>query len=680
MTAYTMTITGIGSVSAERIVIQRVNRAANTCTISEMRIGSQTSPIGASAYYTRGNALCLVGKWITCYYGAAVIFSGIINTASRKSNRGTTISNTIEAKSGWFFLEQIPYVQNWVAVTTGATETAVIKSTRVVLNQNATGLAISAWAQIDDILTCAKAIYSNGLTAWIDETANATGSRTKLDSVSLPYDELRDTTCAQALERVLRFFPDVSVSFNDLTKTMSFRPVGLHDALEYVDDYEKQLERNDSISGNVIDGVRLEVESTGTIDGKSYTNIDIQGAGETTGIHILNGTLEVSGRDSNRTKQRVDVVTEDFGDPSGAAWWKSKCPQVFGNAAVGDITITTHTRSGQATAGNYPRITSTPITDIAAAGLLARVETITCVAKVVRKDAAGTIVDTENNLPVQIELITTNATTRSYTFTTSLSATSAEPVPDDLAAALLAAHAGDGVALSVLAKLPDTTADFNMSDASAHSWLPEPGDSYGGMIAQSVKIDFPSRTMSVDFGPPSHLSIQDMVGMMTGFKTRKTTSLSGKNRATGEVDSDEINMNMAVPAKSIQSGKGSRERFVVKKESAGTIDADPSLVTDSDNEVKPRQITVYIPGESGTLQPRKIWVMGSEGVDDGSPVSTGGGIPNGTVIPGRVIYSTSTPIQFAQYTLTWNAATNVWVESATPTTITTLDSHVAQHY
>lgn len=679
MIAITMIISGVGNVSGEQIEVLAANRAATVCTISDLRIDGQTSPIGADAYYTRGNALCLTGKWLYVYYDGYTIFRGMVTNATRKIQRGSTIANVIEAKAGWYFLEQIPYIQNWVAVTTGATETAVIQSTRVVLNQNSSGLPISAWAQIADILDCAKTIYNAGVIDWVDETAAvANTTQTRLNDVCIPYDEMRDATCAQALERVLRYFPDVSVSFSSQAKRLCFRPLGLHDATPYVEDYDKQLERSESISDNVIDGVRIEIESTGTINGKAYTNIDIQGAGETTGIHILNGTLQIAGNDASRTTQRVDVVTEDFGDPASSTWWLGKCPQVFGNAAAGDITITSYIRSGEATKANYPRITSTPITDITEAGLLARVETITCVATVIRKDGAGAIVDTETSLPVQIELITTNATTRSYTFTTALASTSAEPVPENLADALLAAHSGDGSTLSILARIPDTSDDFDMSDSAYHEWLPEPGDTYAGMIAQTVKLQFPSRTMTIVFGLPSHLSIQDMAGMMTGFRTRKTTSLSGKNRAAGEIDSEEINMNLAIPAQSVQSGQGLRERFVVKKAAAGTIDSDPSLVTDEDNEVKPRQITIYIPSESGELQPRKIWIMASEGVDDGDTVAPTG-IPDETVIPGRVVYITSGTPHFAQYTLTWEAANARWVESATPTTITNLESHASQH-
>ena len=57
----------------------------------------------------------------------------------------------------------------------------------------------------------------------------------------------------------------------------------------------------------------------------------------------------------------------------------------------------------------------------------------------------------------------------------------------------------------------------------------------------------------------------------------------------------------------------------------------------------------------------------------------GSAMPNGTEIPGRVVYSTSGTPHFEQYTLTWNAATQQWDESETATLITNLDSHSSQH-
>lgn len=682
MTSFTIAITGVSNtVSAGSCTIQQANRAATTCTLADAAIPDPAYPLnapvqlGADGYYTRGDALCLVGKWVYCYYGGVTVFRGIITAATRRKSRGTTVGNMITAKAGWYFLERIPYVQQWTAMASALAEaTSQIASNRVVLNQNSSGSAISAWEQIAHILDCAKLIYAAGVTAWADESGS--GTTTALDDVSLPYDEMRDVTCAQALERVLRFFPDVSVSFDSQAKRMCFRTPGLFDATEYVDTYADQLQRDDEVSDNFIEGVRIEIVKTGTLQGKTYTLITDQTNGTLTGVNVLHGSLELAGRDANRTRQTLDVVAEAIGDIASPTWWKAKCPQVFGNVAAGDIVISSSARSGEADKANYPNITATPVQDIVAAGLLARVETITCVAEVTRRNTAGDVVDVEKALPVQIQLITTNATTRTYKYTTSLTATTAEAEPDDLAGSLLSAHANDGKALTILARIPDTTAAFNMSDGT-HGWLPEPGDTYDGMVAQTVELEFPARTMTVQFGAPAHLSIQDMAGMMTGFRARRTSSSSAKNRDTGEVESDEVDMNIIAPAQAVQAGQGRRERFVVAKPQGATIDSDPEKITSStDKAMEPREITLYKKTATG-LQPFKLWVMATAGANDGD-VFYGTGLPDGTAIPGRVIYSTSGTPAFKQYTLTWNAATQLFVESG-PTTITTLESHSSQH-
>lgn len=675
MTAYTMTIPGIGAVKGASVSIRHVNRSATTLTVADMALAAAASPIGADEYYTRGDALCLVGKWIYCGYGGAVVFRGVITSASRRTTRGATVANSVVAKCGWYFLERVPYVQEWMALPTAEAETTeLIASNRVVLNQNASGSQISAWEQIMHILACAKAVATAGVLIWVDESGFAAG--TSLADVALPFDELRDVTCAQALERVLRFFPDISVAFISQPKRMCFRTVGTYDATPYVDTYGSQIERLDELDDTFIDGVRVEIVKTGSIQGTEYSLITAQTAGATDGYNIMHGSLELAGRDANRTRQKLDVVSEAVGDIADAAWWKAKCPQVFGNVAAGDVVISNAARSGEADKASYPNITVTPAQDIAAAGLLARVETFSCVAEVVRRNGAGDVVDVEKALPVQIQLVTTNATTRSYKYTTSSTSTTAEPEPDGLAAALLAAHAGDGRSLTVVGSLPDSTSDFDMSGGE-HDWLPEPGDTYDGMVAQSVQMDFPERTMTIQFGPPSHLSIQDMAGLMTGFRARRTASTAARNRDTGETGGDEVNMNIVAPAQAVQAGQGRRERFVVANPAGAVIDSDPAKITSStDKTMEPRTLTLYKKTSEG-LQPFKICVMATAGADDGD-VFSGGGLPDGTEIPGRVVYSASGAPAFKQYTLTWNAATQRFVESG-PAIITTLESHSSQH-
>lgn len=684
MTAFSINILGVSSsVSAASVVIRRLNRAATECVVVDAAVPDPVNPSGppvqiaADVYYRRG-AGSLVGKWMYCYHGGTTIFRGIIVRAARRKSRGGTVSNTITAKAGWYFLERIPYVQKWKAMDSPTAEApALIASNRVVLNQREDGSAMSAWEQIDDILSCAKLIYPNGVISWADESG--TGTTTALSVAHLPFDEMRDATCAQALERVLRFFPDISVAFDSQFKIMAFRSAGLYDATAYVDNYADQIKRIDEATDSFIDGVRVEILKTGTINGKTYSLVTAQTAGETGGINVLHGTLELSGRDASRSKQRLDAVTEALGDIDSPTWWKEKCPQVFGNVAAGDIVISDAGRSGEADKANYPRLAVTPMQDIVAAGMLARVETFSCLAEVTRRNAEGDVLDVEKDLPVQIKLVTTNATTRTYTYTTAFSSTSGDPEPEGLAGALLAAHAGDGMALQIVARIPDSSSLFDMSGGT-HYWLPEPGDAYAGMIAQSVVFEFPSRTMTIDFGPATHLSIQDMAGMMSGFRARRTTSVAAKHRDTGEIDSDEIPMGVVAPAEAVQSGQGRRERFVVAIPDDGPkIDSDPAKITsETDKEMQPREITVY-KKTTGGLQAFKLWVMATAGADDGSAYDPDF-FPNGTQIPGRVVYIDSSPPYFAQYSLTWNSATKTFTESANPTRmITDLESHSSQH-
>lgn len=678
-----------GYFRAESIRVTDTNRAASVLELVNLAPEGSTSPIAGDDFFSRGSAVCLQGRWINIdviladedgHEQLVRIFRGIITRARRNIKRGTEVANLLEAKSGWYFLERIPYAQKWKHVPDGATEAVQIQSTRVVLNQDSTGESMTAWQQINDILAFAKTVSTYSPITWVDETIGATeGSR--LATTTLPFDEARDLTCAQALERILRFFPDISVAFEPQYKQMVFRSgAGPHDAAVYVDGYAGALALTDELTDAWINGVRIEIERTGNINGTPYRRIDLQTAGETAGINKLNATLELAGASSTRTRQRIDVVVEPFGDPTSPTWWVSRCPAVFGNTGAADITINTVVRSGEADKASYPNITATPIVDLEAAGLLARKEIVTCWADITRRDAAGDVVEVEKNVCIRVELVTTNANTRTYTYTTAQSSSTGEPVPAGLAAAMLEARSNDGRAVSVTLDVPTRYDIFGLLDSFTHGPMPEVGDSYQGLVAQSVEYLFPQRTINVQFGPPEHLSAQDMVGMMTGFRARKTTSVSAVSRSTGEIDhGDEIQSSIIAPAATVQAGTGLRERLKVAVAAGASIDADPAQITDADKDMKPRQITVCTVGPDDTLQARKLWVMATGGIDDG-PAKPAGGLPDGTEIPGRVDYddSSATP-KFVQYKLKWDAATGQFVELAVPTAITDLVSHTSQH-
>lgn len=601
---------------------------------------------------------------------------------------GRVVGNTLTAAGGWHFLERLVYTQPAKFYFGEETEASERQTSRIVLGQSPTGSQIG----VDQQLRNLAAFSTDHAGAGATPNAFSVSLPVGFSTFHLPHDEMRDATISQCLDRLLRYVPGVVIAQrNGLERRFidifTAAAVGYSkDAAGYMEG-GKILEIDDGGDDSAIAGVRVEIEKVGSANGKAVRRMQVQLApeGGTPGPGWMYVTLQLSGREASRSIQRLDMQTEDFpASLNDAAWWTAR----LGDAALKNVVglaISDGARSG---AGNhpewYPRIALKASPEaIEEAGLKSRIEKITCKASYTLNDEAGNLQKIVEEKPLEIEVITTSATTRQYTWTSAASVTGADPTPVGLAAALLAQHAQDGRSITALIRLPISGEnDYYFNDIqSTHEGLPGPGDTYDGLVCQTADYDLAAHTVRVAFGPPSHVSPQDLASLMVGGRTRTSCSISAATLISGEVDGDKIDTTILAAGGGKAVGDGKVTRLVIPKTGSGTqskIDIDPSKIGgESPLTIQPREITYLVADGGGGLQAKKAWIMASAEEEEGSQIPLGG-IPEGTEIVVDVIWdTTSATPEFMQLKAKWDGT--AFVNNPAATQITALTTHEAAH-
>ena len=623
-----LSIEGLGFMTFEAASLHTGNREAYTLSaenLAETTVAAgapiSPTPITPASASVVGASCCLYRRLPSGT--AAPLWSGTVATFRLIRSGGTVVGNTLTAAGAWHFLERLVYTQTAAYYFGDEAEASARQTSRIVLGQSPSGSMIGIAQQITNLKTFAASRAGSGASP----NAFAVSLPESINAFQLPFDEMRDATIAQCLDRILRYVPGVVVAQRTGAdrRTLDIFTADsdlAQDAAGYMD-AGKVLQREDSADDSRVAGVRVEIEKVGSADGRVVRKMQEQlaPAEGTPGPGWMYITLQLSGRDSSRTKSRLDMQTEDFpADLDSAAWWMSQLGDSTLKKVVG-LEISGGTRSGADDHPEwYPRIAlnASPV-EIEEAGLKSRVEKITCKASYTLQDEAGDLQKIVEERPLEIEVVTTSATTRRYTWTSDYSATSAEPTPEGLAQALLDQHAQDGRSISALIRLPISGEDdFYFNDtAYTHAGLPGPGDTYDGLVCQTADYDLAAHTVRVVFGPPSHVSPQDLASLMVGGRTRSTCSISAAALMTGEADGNEIDTTLVGGAGGAKAaGDGKVTRLVIPQAAKGNkkIDIDPSKIGGSSAaSMEPREITYT----SGTATKKAYILSTAPSVTDG---------------------------------------------------------------
>jgi hypothetical protein len=495
------------------------------------------------------------GSTVEIHYAGTRIFLGRVQV-SRLIRNGQDTRREIPLCGPWWYLQRIGFRQTWMLWNNDALGQA--PASRVILNQASTGGAMTVAAQLAEIVTYA---HTRGAPLQFGEA--------DVD-LTLPLDEQRDLTCEQAIQRCLRFTPDVC-SWIDYAPAIPTIYFGQGEPVEPLD----RIESDDTTLRDdlVCPGLTIEIERINTSNGAQYRTLETQRAGDADAVEALFCTLPLAGMESNVTMLQADVETEDIPDPlSDAQYWVDRHSRLQG-VAPADLTFIQATRyleDGKTDVSAVdmaarPRRALTPMAQMDALGLSTHKELWIATVDIIKRDAMGNIKDQEHAVTLEFPVVTTDAITKTYKRQIAYEGIDPEPCPTDLAVKLLSHW-------SVLYAQGSAVWPMALT-------IPAPGARYGDTMSplQSVSVDSDQNSVTAVFGPPRHLEVADFATRLQGFRTRRA-AFSYSRRITGEPGKDTLDATTTTPAAGTGHAPGDKRRTKVSAPDGRAIDLNPSLI------------------------------------------------------------------------------------------------------
>lgn len=492
------------------------------------------------------------GDKVRVTYKSTTVFVGDVDSRVQYFSKGDTASENVVCLGPWGKMSKITYRQNW-KVSNGFK-----KSSRIVLNQYQDGTSQSLTSELREIANAGATACGYSYTA----------SNVSISTQKLPFDECRDITIAEAIRRELRFFPRSVVRFDYSQTTPAIHiariATGGNDA-SYIASIPK-TQRQKRYTETPITGVYLEIETVG--DG--WRDITHQSSGNTQPDNpgCLYATIQLAGATSSLVTQSFKSVTEAIpANLSDQSWWMAMHPRLKGLAS-NQVVISDGARSDSGETTQYPRIAKATAGELQAAGLHCRVVEFTCKATITTAD------DVETDVLLSMSYLTTDATTKTYSWVVSSSYTEGETAPSGLAAAILADRSGSLKSEKIVMRLGDS--------------LPVLGDLCDGLPLQSYEIDCQTLIADLDFGVPEYLSPEDMASLLSGFRNKRRATIS-TSRITGKVadESAKTESGAIMPITATDWSPGKKSKTTIGGTNTGSINLDSSgLASGTDIAVK----------------------------------------------------------------------------------------------
>ena len=494
--------------------------------------------------------LLAAGNTVTVQYRAdansawATVFSGDVARITDTCGRGDERQHTVVCEGPWGKMSRLVFRQTWAPNVTGAS----FSSARVILNQAPTGEDYTITQQVQEIadFAAAKCGFSAG-------TAS-------LGNTVLPKDETRDITCAAAIQRELRFFPKKVVRFDYSGPTLVISEPSTSGNAGYVADVPKTA-REYVYNAHPISAVDVYTDDVQIVTGNNNVDKKIAAlshqvypsGADTSGLDVLHCYVPLARASSHSSWKSLESDTEEITsyNLNSNVWWRNKHPRLK-DIPLANITIS----DGDYEPKIYTRIARNTADELAEAGLHSKVAVFTCKCKIATDD------DEEEDILLTMEFLTTDATTRTYTWQTGSSSVAGETLPDGLAEALYRQRAGSLVQERMTIRLAD-------------DW-PVIGDAADGLVLQEIDVDCGDCTAALSFGQPEALSAEDMRSLLNGFRQRGYAE-NAPIRANGEADaSDATPVGGIKPLSSSEWSPGTKVKATIKKSGGGTIKMDAS--------------------------------------------------------------------------------------------------------
>lgn len=439
----------------------------------------------------------------------AVVFRGVVESVTVRQGMGDDRTATVVAAGPWARLARYCLASPWSDWAGGAHSQwsgGKAMLPKHILNRDADGDALSVMDAVDAILNAQGA---DGGAAAVCGISGVSGS---LGSEELPADECRDITAADAIRRIMRWYPDAVVRFDYGADGIAMNFIRLSDvsdqtSTEYLDSPDvKKLSWETVKSSDYRDGAALMVETVSN----GYISYAFQEAGDAslTNLRCLRATLQVDGGTVSASTRRLKVSTEPRPDLTDVSWWKRHHPRLAG-VAESAVTIT------ETFEDEYPfgHLCNASAAEMQNMGKAAQVESFGCLCRIATADCI------EEEVRLEMKFVTTDfdadGTERTIECTDQIVAESGESVPQGLAQRVVGGCFRANYAEGGLAVSSERVA------IRLGSRFPKIGDARSYLLLQEMDVDCALETATLTFSEPSHLSPSDLAGMMTGFRNRR---------------------------------------------------------------------------------------------------------------------------------------------------------------
>lgn len=472
---------------------------------------------------------------VTIAQDGVTLFSGL-SIRPKIIDRPNAPAHIYTIENPWWYAEHIPFLQTWKKHTI-ADDTATPTTpglTRAILGQSTTGTPETSATVLTAALTRASDSGSRFLLGTISP------------SITPPWEETTDLTCAEVVRRLLRWSPNHVIHW-DYTTT----PPTLHivnpstlpaNDIPYGDNgsaTEASIQpRPDLIpTGVVIRYERSNSTSGGTYETVEYDTWPAALDPETNSPQVIHWTIALAGRNTTRTSQRIETQDYPADFTTDKAWWKARIPWLNAHPDA-NITLTNFSRSG---AQNHPGeliegtiapfMTSNPD----------RVETETFRIQAVITQTLG------NDIVTELDAAVTSTDFNTGTYS-DISGDAQEATPSGIAQSVYTAMQAFGWEGTITTEAPSVPATnpvaqrLNLPDAGTILGV----SATGPHIIRSATSDLYTGRVTHLLGAPSHLTAQDYLELQRSNRVRTTVTHS-KTRVTGETKDNGLAVDQGGP-------------------------------------------------------------------------------------------------------------------------------------
>lgn len=465
---------------------------------------------------------------IRVYCDEAQWFLGVV-TEIPSHGDGSDESKYYKVSGPWWYLETTIYQQPWAIAADpddpDSPLTTAYKS-HVILGQSADGEMLSIGTQLIDIVTYAMTCGIPIALADINL------------SQTMPFDECKDLSCAEAIQRILRWIPDAVTRFDYVTPWPTLHIARRQETPSFTCAVDSTL-HSLSISPRydlLLQGVAIKYERVHSTNGRTWRTLEIDRypaniSEQQPRVLIL--TVELAGTQGQYISQTIKAETID---PASVLWWQDHLP-ALASLDPSDITILSYGRDS-----TLPR----ELRDGGIANWMdVSVETDIVRATLAYEDGAMGVAQQE----VAVKIKATDAISQTYARLSSFAG--AEETPTGLARAIYESFSE----LTFEGTLQILGEEIALAPVGARLNLTDGDTSWETMDAQIQECTehLDSGTVRLRFGPPKHLGLKDLI-QLSRVNRRREAPRSMYIRTKGEGSDEHIDQAQEMPRENTHTG------------------------------------------------------------------------------------------------------------------------------